>query len=301
MNLKKLLAATCATMLIHSAALSAGNENSLSEVKAAEIDYDMDTEIIQATGKVELKHDSKKQNAAADIPSEVNADSVDYDMKTGVVTASGNVLLKYGEDRATGGRAMYNTNTQEAYLVGDVIVNRGDLRITCDTLSNDGNGHMQADGNVHGVQTVSPDAKNPHGDTRTFTGDRVDYYPNEKKHVIIPGGGLVTTSDGRFTADQMEGWIDDEYYIGTGNVHIVNPPRDLEAGGDRIDYYAAENGKAILTGSAWANQKNNTMRGNRLTVYLNDDKDNPAPMTAPKTLHVTPHELLTGEPFKNEY
>ena len=299
MNWKKLLAATCATFLISSTALSAGKEDSLSELKAEEIDYDMDTEILQATGKVEVKHDVKQQNAAADIPSEVNADTVDYDMKTGVVTATGNVLLKYGEDRATGGRATYNTNTQEAYLTGNVIVNRGDLRITCDSLSNDGNGHMQADGNVHGVQTVSPDAKNPRGDTRTFTGDHVDYYPEEKKHVIVPGGGLFTTNDGKFTADQMEGWIDDEYYIGIGNVHIVNPPRELEAGGDRIDYYATENGKAVLTGNAWAVQQNNTMRGNRLTVYLTDDKNNPAPMTAPKNNQPTlPHELLTNEQFK---
>ena len=299
MNWKKLLAATCATFLISSTALSAGKEDSLSELKAEEIDYDMDTEILQATGKVEVKHDVKQQNAAADIPSEVNADTVDYDMKTGVVTATGNVLLKYGEDRATGGRATYNTNTQEAYLTGNVIVNRGDLRITCDSLSNDGNGHMQADGNVHGVQTVSPDAKNPRGDTRTFTGDHVDYYPEEKKHVIVPGGGLFTNNDGKFTADQMEGWIDDEYYIGIGNVHIVNPPRELEAGGDRIDYYATENGKAVLTGNAWAVQQNNTMRGNRLTVYLTDDKNNPAPMTAPKNNQPTlPHELLTNEPFR---
>ncbi len=297
MNWKKLLAATCATFLISSTALSAGKEDSLSELKAEEIDYDMDTEILQATGKVEVKHSVQQQNAAADIPSEVNADTVDYDMKTGVVTATGNVLLKYGADRATGGRATYNTNTQEAYLTGDVIVNRGDLRITCDALSNDGRGHMQADGNVRGVQTVPPDARNPRGDTRTFTGDHVDYYPEEKKHVIVPGGGLFTNNDGKFTADQMEGWIDDEYYIGIGNVHIVNPPRELEAGGDRIDYYATENGKAVLTGNAWAVQQNNTMRGNRLTVYLTDDKNNPAPMTAPKN-QALPHELLTNEPFK---
>ncbi len=299
MKWKKFLAATCATMLIGSTAFSAGNENSPSELKAEEIDYDMDTEIVQASGKVNVKHSAQQQRANDNVPSEVNADNVDYDMKTGVVTATGNVLLKYGADRATGSRAMYNTNTQEAYLTGNVIVSRDDLRITCDVLSNDGRGYMQADGNVHCVQTVPPDAKNPRGDTRTFTGDHIDYYPNEKKHVIIPGGGLFTNNDGKFTADQMEGWIDDEYYIGMGNVHIVNPPRELEAGGDRIDYYATENGKAVLTGNAWANQKNNTMRGNRLTVYLTDDKNNPAPMTSPKVNQpTTPHEFLTDTPFK---
>ena len=66
----------------------------------------------------------------------------------------------------------------------------------------------------------------------------------------------------------MEGWLDDQYYYGTGNAHLLSPQRQLEAGGDRVDYYAAENGKAILTGNAWVYQDNNTIRGNRLTVYL---------------------------------
>lgn len=304
MKLKKFCVLICATMFINSTALSAENENSPSEVKADEIDYDMDTGKVIASGSVSMKHeeqaapDSNKEN----VPSEVNADTVDYDMNTGVVTATGNVLLKYGTGKATGGRAMYNTNTKESYLVGNVIVVREDLRVTCNSLTNDGYGHMQADGNVDVVQKIAPNEKYPNGDTRTFKGEHVDYYPDDKKHVVIPTGGIFTSeTDGTFTANYMEGWIDQQYFIGTGDVHIVSPPREVEAGGDRVDYYASQNGKAVLTGNAWAVQKNNTMRGNKLTVYLadNQNKDNPAAVN-PSNKTPLPHEVLHDSPFENQ-
>ena len=204
-------------------------------------------------------------------PSELNADEVEYDSNTGVVTAKGNVLLKHGTGRATGARAMYNVKTKEAYLEENVVAEQDGVRITCNTLRSDGT-HMQADGNVHGVQKIEPNEKYPNGDTRTFTGEHVDYYPYENKHVVIPEGGLATSGDGTFTADHIEGWLDEEHYIGTGNAHLVSPPRNMEAGGDRVDYFGKEEGKAVLTGNAWAYQDNNTVRGNRLTVYLADDK-----------------------------
>ena len=296
--LKKICALICATMLINTTALSAENEQSPSEVKADEIDYDMDTGKVAATGNVFVKHEEKAaQNPENNVPSEVNADTVDYDMNTGVVTAEGNVLLKYGTGRATGWRAMYNTNTKEAYLTGNVIVVRDDMRLTCESLTNDGYGHMQATGNVDMIQNIAPNEKYPQGDTRTFKGDHVDYYPDDKRHIVIPTGGIFTSNvDGTFTANFMEGWLDEEYFVGTGDVHIVSPPREMEAGGDRIDYYAKQNGKAILTGNAWVVQKNNTMRGNRLTVYLAEEQTPNADIQSRK--NVLPHEVLHDTPFQ---
>ena len=207
-----------------------------------------------------------------DVPSEVNADAIEYDMNTGVVSAEGNVLLKHGTTKATGLHALFNVNTKEASLIGNVIVVDEDMRITCNALMSNGQGHMVADGDVIAKQTVAPNEKYPSGDTRTFTGEHIDFFPDDRKHVLIPGGGIAKSEvEGTFTADSLEGWIDDERYIGTGNAHLVCQTRNLEAGGDQVDYDGKQEGKAVLSGNAWAIQDNNTIRGNRLTVYLADD------------------------------
>ena len=240
--------------------------------------------------------------------SELNADEVEYDMNTGIATATGNVLLKHGTGTATGSKAIYNVNTQEAHLIDKVIVVRDNLKLTCNSLHSDGAGYMQADGNVYAEQKIEPNEKYPEGDLRTFNGEHVDYYPDDRRHIIIPSGGITKSKDGTFTADHMEGWLDDEYYVGTGNAHLVSPPRNLEAGGDRVDYYAQDNGKAILTGNAWAYQDNNTIRGNRLVVYLADDKQlkaekDPNPFADKKSVRKQPldNNESVNKPFGSVY
>ena len=231
--MKKICAALAATMLMSSAALAAQTDNE---------------------------------------PSEINADAIEYDMNSGIVAAEGNVLLKHGTTRATGLHAMFNVNTKEAHLIGNVIVVREDMRITCNALASDGQGYMSADGNVIATQNVAPDAKYPDGDTRTFTSEHIDYFPDDGKHVMIPTGGIIESAvEGTFTADRMEGWLDAEHYIGNGNAHLVSTARNMEAGGDNVDYDGKDAGKAVLSGNAWAYQNNNMIRGNRLTVYLADD------------------------------
>ncbi|MBR0061854.1 MAG: organic solvent tolerance protein OstA [Selenomonadaceae bacterium] len=233
MAIKKICAAVLAAMLVSSAATAADNDNE---------------------------------------PSEVNADAIEYDMNTGIVTAEGNVLLKHGATKATGLHALFNVNTKAAQLIGNVIVVREDMRITCQTLASNGQGHMAADGNVIATQNLAPNEKYPEGDTRTFTGEHIDYFPDDRKYFVIPTGGVAESRvEGTFTADQIEGWIDDEHYVGRGNAHMVSTARNMEAGGDQVDYDGKDAGKAVLSGNAWAIQNNNTIRGNRLTVYLADD------------------------------
>ncbi|MBD3878973.1 MAG: organic solvent tolerance protein OstA [Quinella sp. 1Q5] len=245
--------------------------------------------------------EDKKDN----LPSEVNADAIEYDMNTGVVAAEGNVLLKHGTAKATGLHALFNVNTKEAQLIGNVIVVREDMRITCNALMSNGQGHMMADGNVIATQNLAPNEKYPNGDTRTFTGEHIDYFSDDRKHVIIPNGGLAKSEvEGTFTADKMEGWIDDERYLGTGNAHLISKQRNLEAGGDQVDYDGKQEGKAVVTGNAWAIQDNNTIRGNRLTVYLADDgtlKAEPKvqmPEEFSKAFEQKPEPDKTSEPEK---
>lgn len=278
MDKKKIFTAAMAAMLISSAAFAADKDDQPSEVTADAIEYDMNTKKVAASGNVYVKHGAEGQ---PEMPSELNADNVEYDMNAGVINAAGNVLLKHGLTRATGLHAMFDVNTKAANLIGNVIVVREDMRITCNALASNGQGYMIADGNVIAVQTVAPDEKYPNGDVRTFTSEHIDYFPDDRKHFVIPTGGFAKSEvEGTFTADRMEGWIDDEHYIGNGNAHMVSPARNLEAGGDQVDYSGKDAGKAVLSGNAWAYQDNNTIRGNRLTVYLADDgnlKAEPAP------------------------
>ena len=62
-----------------------------------------------------------------------------------------------------------------------------------------------------------------------------------------------------------------EQIVGNGNIHLVSPKNNMEAGGDQVDYWGEENGKAVITGNAWAVQDNNTLKSKKLTVYLADD------------------------------
>ena len=193
-------------------------------------------------------------------PASLDADEVEYNTETGVVTATGNVLMKRGISRVAGAKAVYFSKTQEGFVEGNVVAVREKMRMTCAKITTDGQDHMLATGNVVATQ-----------EDKTFKGEHIDYFPNQNEYVQVPNGGVATSNDGTFTADYLEGWLGEEHYVGIGNAHVVSPPRNLEAGGDRVDYYAKEKGKAILTGNAWAIQENNTVRANRITIYLADD------------------------------
>lgn len=192
-------------------------------------------------------------------PATLDADTVEYNTETGLATASGNVLMTRGDAKVTGANASYNTRTMEGYVEGSVIAVKGNTRLTCARITTDGQNHMLAEGGVHGTQL-----------DKSFVGERVDYYPNQNEYVLVENGGKLTSADGTFTADKLEGWLADEHYIGTGSAHVVSPPRQLEAGGDHLDYSGRDGGRVIITGNAWAVQENNTMKSNRLTIYLAD-------------------------------
>lgn len=193
-------------------------------------------------------------------PAELDADTVEYDMTTGVITATDNVLMKQGETRIAGQRAVYNSKTQQGTVTGGVIAVRGDMRVTCQEVISDGQEHMKAIGGVHGTEN-----------DRSFTGEQVDYFPQQNDYVLMEQGGIVSNQDGTFTAARMEGWMKDDHYIGTGSAHLVSPARNMEAGGDRMEYFGQDQGRVVSEGNAWAVQDNNTMRSNRITIYLAKD------------------------------
>lgn len=190
-------------------------------------------------------------------PSDLSADMVEYNSDLGTAKAAGNVLLKRGTLKISGNSAMYNMKSQEAWVQGNVIVIENDVKITCESIKSNGQGHMSADGNVQGKMPK-----------RSFQTEHLEYYPMQRGYVMMPSGGSITHEDGTFSANQLEGWLDDSHYVGTGNAHIVSSSRNMEAGGEVMDYNGTENGKLVVTGNAWAYQENNTLKGNRITVYL---------------------------------
>ena len=193
-------------------------------------------------------------------PAEVFGDTVEYSMKTKIVKAKGHVALKQDGAVMTGDEAVYNTDTEIGTLSGNVKADKEDLHMTCDMFTAERQNHFIAVGNVHAVQK-----------DKSFVGPKAEYFADQD-YMLMENGGTATSADGSFTADYMEGWIGQEHFKGTGNVHIVSPPRQFEGGGDNAEYWGKESGKAVLTGNAWAIQENNTLKSNKITIFLVDDK-----------------------------
>ena len=199
---------------------------------------------------------------AANGPSALDADTVEYDTRSGQVVATGNVRLTQDNAVITGNQATYNSNTREAVVEGNVVADRDDMHLTAARVTTTGEDYIAASGSVDMTK----------GDRR-FSGEKVDYYPNrDGGYVLIEQGGKITSSEGTFTAAHIEGWLANSHYVGTGSAHVVYPARDMEGGGDRVDYFggANERKRVVLTGNAWVVQNNNIARGKVMTVYLAD-------------------------------
>ncbi|WP_338623607.1 LptA/OstA family protein [Selenomonas sp. TAMA-11512] len=229
----------------------------------------------------------EKNNSAQ---SALRGDSVSYDSTTGVLEAEGDVLLTQGETSIAGQKAKYNTKTRQGEIHGNVIAVREDLRMTSESAAIDGD-NLSATGSVHAVQrdmTLKADIVRTAGKNRylaegnvygtqadkTFAGPVIDY-DQAGNYVLAASGGTITSVDGTFSANHMEGWFSESRYKGVGNAHIVSPSRNFEGGGDVADYYgqadATGRARCILDGNAWAYQDNNFVSGNHLTLYLSNN------------------------------
>ncbi len=197
-------------------------------------------------------------SAAQTKPVDLTADTVEYNSKSGLITARGNVVMLQDGARITGAEAQYNSGTQEGMVTGNVVADKEDMHMTAATVKTAGKDHMIASG---GVAATKAD--------KTLTGPVIEYFA-DRQYMLVPSAAKVVMKDGVFTSDKMEAYLNEDHLIGTGNVHIVSAPRNLEAFGDQADYYGKEDGKVILTGNAVATQDNNTLKSNRLTLYLAD-------------------------------
>lgn len=223
--------------------------------------------------------------------SSLRGDNVSYDSTTGVLEAEGDVLLTNGDASIAGQKAQYNTKTRQGEIHGNVVAVQGDLRMTSESAAVDGDA-LSASGNVYAVRgdmTLKADTVRTAGENRyiaegnvygtqadkSFTGPIIDY-DQAKSYVLATSGGTISSdADGTFSANYMEGWLNESRYKGVGNAHIVSPARNFEGGGDTADYYgqpdATGRARCILDGNAWAYQDNNFVSGNHLTLYLSEN------------------------------
>lgn len=191
-------------------------------------------------------------------PTEVNADTIEYNTQSGVITATGNVVMVQEGSKITGQKAVYNTKTQQGSVTGNVVADKDDLHMTANEIFTQGANNLVASGNVVA-----------HKQDKTITGSRLEYN-SQTDYAVMPNGGTIVTVDGSITGNHLEAYMKENHFIATGNVHIISQTRNIDAYSDNADYYSDGSGKAILQGHAVAMQDNNTIRGDRLTLYLND-------------------------------
>ena len=192
-----LFAAAC---LFTSAIALAAPEDGTPEAGTAEAGK---TETAGTTGN------GKTQPGKQGAPSELNADKVEYNMKTGQMTAEGNVVIRYDGGVATGAFATFNTKTYKGEMTGGVVADKDDMHLDCDRVEILSKTQMVAIGDVHGWKA-----------DKRVDGPRVVYDDGEG-YACLPEGGMLSSADGTFTADYIEGWSKTERAKGVGNAHIL--------------------------------------------------------------------------------
>jgi lipopolysaccharide export system protein LptA len=124
---------------------------------------------------------------------------------------------------------------------------------------------------------VGPPAKAP-GDEKTtpVTVDADQLENLQKEGLIVFTGNVVATQDNsKQYADRMEVYLDAKgdnivRTISTGNVRIIT--KDCRMGtARRAEYYDAEQ-RVVLIGNARVWREDNVVTGDRITIYLAEDR-----------------------------
>lgn len=201
--------------------------------------------------------------ADGDKPVELNGDTIEYASSSGVITATGNVRVIQDGAIMTGAAAVYNTKSSVGEVTGGVVLDKEDLHMTADTVKSLSETHISAQGSVVLTKADS-----------TVYGSQIDYH-SDREMAILPNGGRVVNPDAEITADYMESFVKEDRTVGRGNVHIVSSTRNLDAVGDNCEYFGGRDkqGKVILTGNAVVVQDGNTMRGNKMTLLMDEQKN----------------------------
>lgn len=168
--------------------------------------------------------------AAKDAPVQLSADMIEYNTNQKIVQAKGNVIITQEDTTISGPYAEYHNETGIAMLNGGIVMSTPTSRLTGERV----------DYNIgSGSGTVTGEPRMENQDGAWLTGDVIDFYSKENRVVV------------------------------GGSVHVVHPGRQIDAVADRGIYYGQER-KIVLEGHARAVQEGNTLVGDTLTIYMND-------------------------------
>ena len=78
----------------------------------------------------------------------VKADELEYDMQTGQGKGKGHVVIVQDDGKATANYATFNSKTKTGTLIGNVMVYKEDVQITCSEFTMNNEDHMSALGGV---------------------------------------------------------------------------------------------------------------------------------------------------------
>lgn len=185
----------------------------------------------------------------------VKADEIEYDMGSGAGTAKGNVVIVHSGAKATADSAVFNNKTQSGKLVGNVVADKEDSHIECDTLVMHNQNHVSAIGNAKVKNT-----------DKTLLAKRVDYYSDIEYLETVGKGTLSMTDGSKLVANKIKYDGKTGVAVADGSVSISSPPRKLTATADQAVYDTKKDGSVELLGNATATQNGNTVSGNRLRI-----------------------------------
>lgn len=186
----------------------------------------------------------------------IQADELDYDMKTGVAVGKGHVVIIQEDGKATADNGTFNSKTKSGNLTGNVVADRGDQHITCNTFNMENDNLFSAIGDAK----VTKEGKTLHA-------PRVDYNKSTEYAETIGNWARLTDADGSVVSAVKiiyDGRIG--LATATGGVTVNSDARKLTASADKAIYDTKKDGYVELIGNATATQDGNTVKGDKLRL-----------------------------------
>lgn len=156
----------------------------------------------------------------------------------------------------------YNGKTQVATATGNVVIVRDQATMTGNkAVYNLKTAEADMEGNVSVQQ---PDMQ--------LNADKV--HSTNKNYVVATGSVRGVYGDKKVNGDKVEYYLDQDYGIVTGNVHIESPAENLIAYANQAVYTQTpgqNDGVVHLTGDVNATQNGNSLNGDNVDIRLADN------------------------------